>query len=153
VTLAVKAAAKVLGYTAIVCCKYYIHPAVLTAYTDGDLFRAMKEAEAAPADGLNADETAVRELLWRTSAREEREQYGSLLVNDARVVQCDIPAANGVIHLIDRLLIPHLPRPDGWGRRVRIIVHAAISLWFYASMMIQAPAPAASNTCAAGEKP
>ena len=31
---------------------------------------------------------------------------GSVLVNDARVVQSDIPAANGVIHLIDKLLIP-----------------------------------------------
>ena len=31
---------------------------------------------------------------------------GSVLVNDARMVQSDIPAANGVIHLIDKLLIP-----------------------------------------------
>ena len=31
---------------------------------------------------------------------------GSLLVNDARLVQADIPAANGVIHLIDKVLVP-----------------------------------------------
>lgn len=31
---------------------------------------------------------------------------GSLLVNDARIVQPDIPAANGVIHLIDQVLVP-----------------------------------------------
>lgn len=31
---------------------------------------------------------------------------GSLLINDATVVQGNIPAANGVIHIIDRVLIP-----------------------------------------------
>jgi uncharacterized surface protein with fasciclin (FAS1) repeats len=31
---------------------------------------------------------------------------GSLLVNDARLVQADIPAANGVIHLIDKVIVP-----------------------------------------------
>jgi uncharacterized surface protein with fasciclin (FAS1) repeats len=31
---------------------------------------------------------------------------GSLLVNDARIVQPDIPAANGAIHVIDKVLLP-----------------------------------------------
>ena len=31
---------------------------------------------------------------------------GSLLINDATVVQGDIAAANGVIHIIDRVLMP-----------------------------------------------
>jgi uncharacterized surface protein with fasciclin (FAS1) repeats len=31
---------------------------------------------------------------------------GSVLVNDARIVQPDIPAANGAIHLIDKVLVP-----------------------------------------------
>jgi uncharacterized surface protein with fasciclin (FAS1) repeats len=31
---------------------------------------------------------------------------GSLLVNNARLVQADIPAANGAIHLIDQVLLP-----------------------------------------------
>jgi uncharacterized surface protein with fasciclin (FAS1) repeats len=31
---------------------------------------------------------------------------GSLLINDAQLVQGDIPAANGAIHLIDKVLIP-----------------------------------------------
>jgi DNA topoisomerase I len=70
VTQAVKAAAKALGNTVSVCRKYYIHPAVLTAYTDGDLFKVVEQAEATPADGLHADETAVRELLRRYSSSE-----------------------------------------------------------------------------------
>ena len=70
VTQAVKAAAKALGNTATVCRKYYIHPAVLTAYTDGDLFRIVEAAEVTPADGLHADETAVRELLRHYNSSE-----------------------------------------------------------------------------------
>jgi uncharacterized surface protein with fasciclin (FAS1) repeats len=31
---------------------------------------------------------------------------GSLLINDAAVVQADIPAANGVIHIINGVLLP-----------------------------------------------
>jgi DNA topoisomerase I len=65
VTQAVKAAAKTLGNTVTVCRNYYIHPAVLTAYASGELFAVMEEAQAAPAEGLYANETAVRELLRR----------------------------------------------------------------------------------------
>lgn len=69
VTQAVKAAAKALGNTVTVCRNYYIHPAVLTVYANGELFAVIEEAQAAPAEGLNADEAAVLELLRRyTSA-------------------------------------------------------------------------------------
>jgi DNA topoisomerase-1 len=63
VAAAVRAAAKALGNTVTVCRKYYIHPAILTAYTDGDLFAVVEQAQAKPAAGLQAGETAVRELL------------------------------------------------------------------------------------------
>jgi DNA topoisomerase-1 len=64
VTQAVKAAARALGNTVSVCRKYYIHPAVLTAYADGDLFTVMGKAQAAPAEErLYPNERAVRELL------------------------------------------------------------------------------------------
>ncbi len=65
VTQSVRVAARALGNTVTVCRKYYIHPAVLTAYANGELFRVMEAAQAAPEDGLYADETAVRALLQR----------------------------------------------------------------------------------------
>lgn len=36
---------------------------------------------------------------------------GSLLLNDARIVQPDIPAANGAIHVIDKILLPPATTP------------------------------------------
>jgi DNA topoisomerase-1 len=63
VAAAVRAAAKALGNTVTVCRKYYIHPAILTAYAEGDLFAVMQQAQDAPAPGLQPGETAVRELL------------------------------------------------------------------------------------------
>lgn len=71
VTQAVKAAAKTLGNTVSVCRKYYIHPAVLTAYTEGDLFTVVAAAQAEPAGGLQPGETAVRELLRRYTFRDD----------------------------------------------------------------------------------
>ncbi len=68
ISQAVKAAAKALGNTATVCRKYYIHPAVLAAYTAGELAAMMQAAEAKPAPGLEADESAVRELLRHYTA-------------------------------------------------------------------------------------
>jgi DNA topoisomerase-1 len=70
VTQAVKAASKVLGNTVSVCRQYYIHPAVLTAYADGELFELMEAARAMPAEGLYPNETAVREMLRRYAATE-----------------------------------------------------------------------------------
>jgi DNA topoisomerase-1 len=69
VTQAVRAAAKVLGNTISVCRQYYIHPAVLTAYANGELFEVMEAAKATPAEGLYPNETAVRELLRRYTAK------------------------------------------------------------------------------------
>jgi DNA topoisomerase IB len=53
-----------------VCRQYYIHPAVLTAYADGDLFDVMAAAQAAPEEGLYPGETAVRVLLRRYASRD-----------------------------------------------------------------------------------
>jgi uncharacterized surface protein with fasciclin (FAS1) repeats len=33
-------------------------------------------------------------------------QGGKVMVNDATVVKADIPASNGVIHVIDTVLLP-----------------------------------------------
>jgi DNA topoisomerase-1 len=68
VAQAVRAAAKVLGNTVSVCRQYYIHPAVLTAYADNELFEMMEAAQARPAEGLYPNETAVREMLRRYTA-------------------------------------------------------------------------------------
>ena len=32
---------------------------------------------------------------------------GNVMVDNARVVKADIPASNGVIHMIDAVLLPH----------------------------------------------
>jgi DNA topoisomerase-1 len=64
-TEAVKVAAKALGNTVAVCRKYYVHPAILTAFADGDLFAVMHAAQARPASGLQPGETAIRTLLRR----------------------------------------------------------------------------------------
>lgn len=37
---------------------------------------------------------------------------GSVMINDAKVVTADIPAVNGVIHVIDAVLIPTTPEED-----------------------------------------
>jgi DNA topoisomerase-1 len=71
VTEAVRAAAKALGNTVTVCRQYYIHPAILTAYTDGDLFAVVEQAQTRPAPGLQPGETAVRELLRSYTFRDD----------------------------------------------------------------------------------
>jgi len=69
VAAAVKAAARTLGNTVSVCRQYYVHPAVLDAYTDGVLFKLMEQAQAAPVPGLQPAESAVRSMLRRAPAR------------------------------------------------------------------------------------
>jgi len=82
VTQAVKAAAKALGNTVSVCRKYYVHPAVLTAFAEGDLFTVVAEAQAQPASGLQPGETAVRELLRRYTFRDDSSAQVKAEVNE-----------------------------------------------------------------------
>jgi DNA topoisomerase-1 len=77
-----------LGNTVTVCRKYYIHPAILTAYTDGDLFAVMQEAEQEPAPGLQPSETAVRELLRRYASGDDSSAQVKAEVQ-ATLAECD----------------------------------------------------------------
>jgi DNA topoisomerase I len=61
---AVKQTARTLGNRPATCKKYYIHPAILEAYTDGSLFEVLNGAE--PQDGphgLKREEVAMMQLL------------------------------------------------------------------------------------------
>ena len=65
---AVKAVAEQLGNTPQVCRAYYIHPAILDAYANGELFEAVSEAaaeEITDAYALGPDEYAVLLILKR----------------------------------------------------------------------------------------
>jgi DNA topoisomerase-1 len=65
---AVKATAQQLGNTPAVCRKSYIHPAVISAYLQGDLAAPPAElADAAADDALNPAERAILTLLERTA--------------------------------------------------------------------------------------
>jgi uncharacterized surface protein with fasciclin (FAS1) repeats len=46
---------------------------------------------------------------------------GKLTVEDARIVLADIKATNGVIHVIDRVLLPDLPAPTAVDKAIRVI--------------------------------
>jgi DNA topoisomerase-1 len=63
----VKAVAERLGNRPAACRKYYIHPAILTCYTEGTLERQMTKTCAAPRRGLSAAEQRVLMLLQRTN--------------------------------------------------------------------------------------
>lgn len=88
VTQAVKLAAKALGNTVAVCRKYYVHPAILTAYTDGDLFGVMQAAQVDSAPGLDPSETAVHELLRRYTYSDDSSAAVKAEVQ-ATLEQCD----------------------------------------------------------------
>jgi DNA topoisomerase-1 len=67
----VDAVAERLGNTRAVCRKYYIHPAVIAAYTDGSLFAARVQAEMTTSESsLSAEEEAVLQLLRERLASE-----------------------------------------------------------------------------------
>ena len=68
---AVKIAAHKLGNRAATCRKYYIHPAIVDAYTDGTLFEALASSEA-PADsrGLAREERAMMQVLADKATKE-----------------------------------------------------------------------------------
>jgi DNA topoisomerase-1 len=64
---AIKAVAKRLGNRPATCRKYYIHPAILDAYSDGSLFPAMAAGEQQNAAyaglGLRPEEYSVMVLI------------------------------------------------------------------------------------------
>lgn len=60
----VKQTARRLGNRPATCKKYYIHPALIDAYTDGSLFAIMRSAEPQEGThGLTAEEVAIMQLL------------------------------------------------------------------------------------------
>lgn len=61
---AVKQTAQRLGNRPATCKKYYIHPAILDAYTDGSLFEVLRQAEPQSGPfGLAREEVAIMHLL------------------------------------------------------------------------------------------
>jgi DNA topoisomerase-1 len=60
---AVEAVAKMLGNTAAICRKCYIHPAVLDGYADGKLDSLLKPGRARARRGLGAEEIALVKFL------------------------------------------------------------------------------------------
>jgi DNA topoisomerase-1 len=64
---AVKAVAKRLGNRPATCRKYYVHPAILEAYSTGDLFPVMEQGElqntAYAGLGLRPEEYSVMVLI------------------------------------------------------------------------------------------
>lgn len=79
---AIKATAERLHHTPATCRKYYIHPALLTAYRTGDLFRIMhsRPPRLRATDGtarLYADERRVFKILSLPPPRRKRSTNGS----------------------------------------------------------------------------
>ena len=77
---------------------------------------------------------------------------GGVTVNDATVIQADVEAENGVIHVIDRVLIPPRRRPQTEGTEMKklgtaIVIGAAALV---AATSISAASPA--KTTAKGQK-
>jgi DNA topoisomerase-1 len=67
----VKLTAERLGNRPATCRKYYIHPAVFTAFESGKLFEIYKKYESEPqtsADDMKADERALMEILETSPA-------------------------------------------------------------------------------------
>lgn len=64
---AIKNVAKKLGNRPATCRKYYVHPAIIDAYSDGTLFAAMEQGEAQESvysgKGLHAEEYSVMVLI------------------------------------------------------------------------------------------
>lgn len=61
---AIKAVAKGLGNTPAVCRKYYVHPAVITAYADRSIHRILaKQQDTESKYGLSKAESALMELI------------------------------------------------------------------------------------------
>lgn len=60
---AIKITAKRLGNRPATCRKYYVHPAILDAYTDGTLFDVIQAAPERDRSGLAREEVALMQLL------------------------------------------------------------------------------------------
>lgn len=72
IVAAINAVAQRMGNTATICRKCYIHPAIIDAYLDGSLARAMAARSTQhkrPSSRLRAEETTVMKLLRRRSSR------------------------------------------------------------------------------------
>ena len=63
IVAAVKAVSQRLGNRPATCRKYYIHPAVLDAYSNGTLLDALRAKEGATAEALRREELAVMKLV------------------------------------------------------------------------------------------
>jgi DNA topoisomerase I len=68
VRAAIKSTAALLNHTAATCRKYYIHPALITAYRSGELYQIMNSApprlrKNSGMNGLRADERRVFKIL------------------------------------------------------------------------------------------
>ena len=79
---AVKAVAKRLGNRPATCRKYYIHPAILDAYSDGSLFEAMergqRQDEVYAGLGLRPEEYSAVDIIARyqeSAAKSRRQQF------------------------------------------------------------------------------
>jgi DNA topoisomerase-1 len=66
---AVAAVAKMLGNTAAICRKCYIHPIVIEAYLAGTLPGMLKRCRARAGGGLTADEAMLVKFLTRSTER------------------------------------------------------------------------------------
>lgn len=71
---AYKHAAEVLGNTAAICRKYYVHPAVIHAYEQGSLASEMSAARSTPSSGLRMAERGVIAVL-ESSSKEALRQW------------------------------------------------------------------------------
>ncbi|MGE5411457.1 MAG: hypothetical protein ACM3MI_10905 [Clostridiales bacterium] len=80
ITETVKAVSTALNNTPSVCRKYYIHPEIITSFTDGSLFEqiqsAYSEATNSSPFGLDAEESAVLNIL-RTGLLEKEQILNS----------------------------------------------------------------------------
>ncbi len=78
---AIERVAEKLGNTPAVCRRSYVHPAVIDAYLDGDLLRAMRRAAdeelSASLSRLQPEEAAVLALLRQRLVREEKLARGA----------------------------------------------------------------------------
>ncbi|MHC4563382.1 MAG: fasciclin domain-containing protein [Planctomycetota bacterium] len=63
---------------------------------------------------MNDEQTLGKESVELRAA-------GRLMVEDAKIVLADIKTTNGVIHVIDRVLLPALPAPTAVDKAIRVI--------------------------------